>query len=143
MISKQCDNCGNTFDAIRPTRRWCSDSCGRRYRRQNPAGAPQPLRPLPTPADGDPGLLVAVQAELRAIGQLETPLGRLAELLAERLVGAGSPSGAAAVSRELSRVLASIRTHPAEADDPLDELRRRRDRKRGGITPTTERPASE
>ncbi|HPZ98783.1 MAG TPA: hypothetical protein PLT93_11635 [Phycisphaerae bacterium] len=143
MFSKQCESCGKAFDAVRPTRRWCTDSCGRRYRRQNPAGAPQPLRPVPTPTDGDIDLLGAVQAELRAIGKLDTVLGKLAENLAERLTAAGSPAGAAAVSRELSRVLASIHGHPAEADDPLDELRRRRDRKRGGITPTTERPAND
>ncbi|HQE16567.1 MAG TPA: hypothetical protein PLD01_16065 [Mycobacterium sp.] len=98
---------------------------------------------MPTPTDGDIDLLGAVQAELRAIGKLDTVLGKLAENLAERLTAAGSPAGAAAVSRELSRVLASIHGHPAEADDPLDELRRRRDRKRGGITPTTERPAND
>lgn len=133
MHSKQCESCGNTFDAIRPTRRWCSDSCGRRYRRQNPAGAPQPLRPVPTPTDGDIDLLGAVRAELGPL--IETPMGKLAENLAERLTGAGSPSGAAAISRELRNVLASIRSHPADADDPLDELRKRRDRKRG-IQPT-------
>lgn len=142
MYSKQCENCGTAFDALKPQRRWCSDACGRRYRRQNPAGVPQPLRPLPT-ADGDIGLVGAVQAELAALGQSDSALGRLAVNLAERLVGAGSPAGAAAVSRELSRVLASIRAHPAERADPLDELRNRRDRKRGGITPTTERPAND
>lgn len=139
MISKVCDGCGQRFEAIKPQRRWCSDSCGRRARRQNPAGAPQPLRPVPTPTDGGIDLLGAVRAELGPL--IETPMGKLAENLAERLTGAGSPSGAAAISRELRNVLASIRSHPADADDPLDELRNRRDRKRG-ITPT-ERPASE
>jgi hypothetical protein len=35
MFQKSCEGCGRRFEAQKASRRWCSDVCGRRTRRQN------------------------------------------------------------------------------------------------------------
>ncbi|MGV0628472.1 hypothetical protein [Mycobacteroides chelonae] len=75
----------------------------------------------------------AVFAELKKAGTSSTALGQLALLLADRLANtAGSDAGAAAISRELARTLtAALSNTKVTPADKLDELRKRRDAKRG------------
>lgn len=78
-------------------------------------------------------LVEAVERSLAAADALETIAGQAALVLAARM---GSPvetgSAVAALSRELSGlVAAAVRSAPVS--DPLDELRRRRDRKRRAV----------
>lgn len=51
MYQKRCVGCGNAFEAVKPNRKWCSDTCGKRTRRRtSPASQPPvPVRRV----DGD------------------------------------------------------------------------------------------
>ena len=52
MYQKQCQGCGKPFEALKPNRKWCSDTCGKRTRRRTP---PQPRGSIQqTPPAVDP-----------------------------------------------------------------------------------------
>lgn len=53
MYAKHCQGCGRPFEALKANRKWCSDTCGKRTRRQAP---PQPRVSIQrtTPAAEDP-----------------------------------------------------------------------------------------
>lgn len=79
----------------------------------------------------DHALVNAVRAELEAAGRLDSVLGQVALLLAARMCDYDTGSGTATVSTELRSVMAAALRDAPAAGDPIDELRRRRDRKRG------------
>jgi len=58
-------------------------------------------------------------------------LGQMALLFAERMCEFDTGSGTAALSKELRAVMAAAVQGAPAAADPVDELRARRDRKRG------------
>lgn len=75
----------------------------------------------------------ATTAELEAAGKLDTMLGQQALALARRM--SGEVTGVAALSKELSRVMAAaVANMPgagsAAVADEVDELRKRRNAKR-------------
>jgi hypothetical protein len=80
-------------------------------------------------------LVAATVRELEEAGRLWSVSGQQAVRLAE-LVGSSteSASGVAVASREFRAVLAAALDGVAHADDPVDELRRARDRKKRGVT---------
>jgi hypothetical protein len=49
VFSGFCEGCGPAFTASKRNRKWCSDVCGRRTRRQN-ARAGSPVTPVIPPA---------------------------------------------------------------------------------------------
>lgn len=73
-----------------------------------------------------------MRAELAELDRQDTPLGRTALALAARL-DAGQDSGAsmAALAKQLRETLSAATDGAKVAADPLDELRRRREAKRG------------
>jgi len=81
---------------------------------------------------GGSGLMAAVRRELDEAGRLESALGQAALELA-RNVGSPVNSGASVASlvKQLRETMADALKGAATADDALDELRKRRDRKRG------------
>jgi hypothetical protein len=141
QVTRICNVCGRPYEAPRSTSRFCGDTCRKRNLR-----APRPRlaevrgdtcrnrnlrapRPRPVaqvrPVAADHPLLDAVRAELEAAGRLDSALGQVALLLATRICGVyDTGSGTATMA-------AALRDAPAAAD-PVDELRRRRDPKRGG-----------
>lgn len=72
----------------------------------------------------------AVREELEAIGKAGTPAGTVALTLATRLDAGEDPGSAmAAMAKELRTTMAELaRTAPAQAD-PVDELKKRRQRR--------------
>ncbi len=45
LFQKDCEGCGRRFEAQKASRKWCSDVCGRRARRQNAwAASPDVIR---------------------------------------------------------------------------------------------------
>lgn len=78
-------------------------------------------------------VLGSVRKELDAIGKAETPSGAAALVLAARLDAGEDPGSAmAALAKELRATMLELtRTAPA-AKDPVDELRKRRDRRLSG-----------
>lgn len=74
----------------------------------------------------------AVSRELDEVGRLGTVGGQLAVLLAGRIAGRRETGSAtAALAKQLHLTMTEALGGVAVAADPLDEIRARRDRKRG------------
>lgn len=77
-------------------------------------------------------VLAATRAELVALGKLDSPLGAVALTLAARLDQGQDPGSAmAAMAKELRVTMAELGRTGQAAADPVDELRRRREERRG------------
>jgi hypothetical protein len=124
-MTRNCDQCGSAYKAQRSTSRFCSGPCRRRN-----GGRPAPPRPPAEPSEATKAFLAAVRAELEASGRLGTWQGQALLLLAEAMCTDQPPATLATLSAEFLRARrAAMEDVPAAADDPLDELKRRRDRK--------------
>ena len=124
-MRRTCEVCGRDFEAKRKDAKTCSATC--RSNKRN-------IAPPPRPDDGEGNSLVkATTAELEAAGKLDTMLGQQALALAKRM--STEVTGVAALSKELSRVMAAATavtpgSPSASAVDEVDELRKRRNAKR-------------
>ena len=96
-----CDVCGRPYEATRVSSRFCSGTCRKRNLR-----APRPRLAETSPAAEDYALPAATRAELEAAGRLDSMLGQVALLLAERMCEFDTGSGTAALSKELRAVMA-------------------------------------
>lgn len=121
-MTKTCDQCSTEFDAKSPTARFCSAKCRKTafMERQNTIGT-VPERPRTAVA--------AVQAELEAAGRSDSYLAAAAVALAERIDSSTAVMGFAALVKELRSTMDAATAGAQVAADPVDELRRRRDRK--------------
>ncbi len=131
-MQRDCDECGHCYTAQRASSRFCGDTCGKRAQRARAAGMPF----LAATSDGfeaPPSLLVeAVSRELDEVGRLGTVGGQLAVLLAHRVASRRETGSAtAALAKQLHLTMTEALGGVAKAADPLDEIRARRDRKRG------------
>jgi hypothetical protein len=75
----------------------------------------------------------AVRGALEAAGRLSAPLGQVVLVLARRLDAPDGESGSAlaSVAKQLTMTMTAATADVRPADDLLDELRIRRDRKLG------------
>jgi hypothetical protein len=143
-MKRKCNyaNCGRSYEAMRPTSKFCSSNC----RARNHQTAPRPVSSRPKKAapadtsigsaatsskDGEPNSLVtATRKELEAAGVADTMMGQQALRIAQQMSGFETAGGMAALSKELSRVMAeAVRTAPPLVADPVDELAKRREEK--------------
>lgn len=131
MALRSCDVCGRTYDAKRPSSRFCGATCRKRHQR-SPGVAAVPAPTVLAAAPG--GLHAATHAELEAADRLETALGAAALALASRVDSGSAEQGSAfaALVREHRAALAEALRGANPAANPLDELKARRDRKRAG-----------
>lgn len=132
-MHRSCDFCGVEYEAKRAASRFCSAVCRKRNQRApRQAAVAAPVR-LDLPPPGGSALTAATNAELEAAGRAESALGRAALLLAARLDASEREPGTAlaALIREHRAALAEAVRGAKAAADPVDELRARRDRKRG------------
>lgn len=128
-MERRCEACGEALErGRRASARFCSDRCRKRYTRG--ARAPQ-LTVVESTGPG--GVEQAAIAELEAVGRLGTFQGQLVVALARRMdeQDRDTGSGVAAVSRELRAARDAALADVSVEADPIDELRRRRDRKVG------------
>ena len=131
MAVGSCVTCGGPLPPLKRggRRRYC-ETCAPVKRNAPVAASPAPIKALPTPLDGK--VVAATLATLRSAGRDETVAGAAALALAE-ILDAGNQSGsaAAALVKELratmDEALAGVRT----TTSLVDELRARRDAKRG------------
>lgn len=130
-MQRTCEQCGVPFEARSRRARFCGTPCRMRanYDRTR-GGAPAPPAALRPTEPGQRRWLVlpVVEDHLAAAGLADSPQGRTALQLAERLdavTSAESPSAVAALARELSRTLDAIGRSAAVADNPLTRLRLR------------------
>lgn len=123
-VEVTCAGCGERFEAARSSARWCSNKC--RHRGARSTETDEPTEPT------DQSLVTAVRRELETNDAVDTFAGRLALQLAKRL-SSPDESGISSLSKELRTVMAAAlegRTPPAaEAEDEVDQARRRRDDK--------------
>lgn len=145
----KCATCGENFIAKRSTATYCSTPCRVRAHRTKPAPLPKVVQMATakkqaqgkgrgkSPPDEDPNapetVQAAVLAELTKAGCTGTVMGQAALVLARRLDHPTMDTGSAVSSlvKQLSATLEAALAGVAAVDDPVDELRRRRDQKLG------------
>lgn len=120
-MRRPCDVCRRPYEAVRANSRYCSDTCSKRARR----GAGQ----TDTPA----GVSVeqATRVALAEYERVDTWQGQTALALAKQL-DEGHDTGAAKaqLAKQLAASMEVALSGVAVVDDPLDELRTMRDRRR-------------
>lgn len=129
-MAKTCVSCGAPLPVQtgRGRRRTkcvgCSPSRGKAAQREAKAPTHQP--------NASAGLLAATKAELDAAGVASTSAGQSALLLAERIeFGENSGSAVAMMVRQLHDTMTRALAREAVAVDPVDDLRARREARRG------------
>lgn len=126
-MQRACDSCSVSYDAVRPSSRYCSSRCRGRASR---AGTSKPRVSVEAPI-ASTSTLVADQVR-RELGELiDSAAGQMALSLALRLDAAvDTGSAMAAVARELRSILTEMLGLTADAADPIDELKAARERRR-------------
>jgi hypothetical protein len=128
MRQLTCVRCGRAYEAKRSDSKFCGSTCKARQH-SRPVEAVSEVVDLPPAAPSR--LVVAVSAELEAAGRASTAKGLMALMLAEAFANPlNNGSQQAALMRELRACLEAALEGAKIADDPLDELRRRRALKR-------------
>lgn len=121
-----CAVCEAPFEAKRSTAKYCSSTCRTRARRRRAQADA-----APDPTDTTPDLLALpkqVHAELAQVGRLNTVAGQQALNVAYRMLSAGDTGSAiAALSRELSRLMALATVGTAQKKNVVDEVQAKRD----------------
>lgn len=134
MITKGCEFCSVQYRTSSPTSRFCSNKCRQAAHRQRNSEAvtPQQASVTAEPDDSPPPASTSksVRAQLEQAGRSETYLGQAAIALAERIDSSRSVMGFAALVKELRVTMDAALAGVKVAEDPIDELRARRDRKR-------------
>lgn len=137
-MTKSCAACGAAFEAKRPGAKYCGDRCRKRAQR-NPGLRAAPVTPAAVEEDGPAPagtcLADAARSELAAAGRVETAAGQVVLALARRIDAATAQemgSSLAALTKEFRAALTEAVADAVQAEDPVDELRAKRDSKRLG-----------
>lgn len=119
---KACEGCGKPVEKAKA--RFCSDACRKRVSRKVEVEPSQ----VPT------GVVRTVKRDLEKARTIDTPLGQMTLQLAERLENStfDTASAIAALAKELRLTLEAALAQQVRADDPMDELRARRERRHAG-----------
>ena len=131
-MDRLCDVCCVPYVAQRRTSRYCSGRCRVRASRAGLSGPGRPVRHVDLVSSGPSALVQAVTAELERVGRLDSVWGVMALSLARALSSSSYVSGAGvvALSRELTKVMDVATGDALSGPDLLDEVQRRRERKR-------------
>ena len=132
-MERACDSCRTRYTQKSPLSRYCSSRCAKRAQRTGLARSPQGAATIAKPPAVTQEVETAVRATLEDAGRLSTPLGQVALTLAHRLDNPSGDTGAglASLAKQLAATLAAVTADVRPADDLLNELRIRRDRKLG------------
>ena len=134
-MQRVCVVCSGPYEAVRPQAKYCGETCKKRAQREGIAASRRGSAAPASSAEANPvrpvtGLLDSVRAELEVLKKLNSVSGQHALEIAGRIASApGMNTGVAALSKELSRVLAEARATATVVADPVDELGKRRDAK--------------
>lgn len=136
MPQRACDHCGVAYEAKRKTSRFCGVNCRNRHARHPELAVLDGGSGSPTPGGGSPAstspTVDAVRRELAAVDRLDSIAGSAALQLAAALDSPTETGSAkASLARQLVATLEVAMKGVKVADDPLDELKRRRDQKQG------------
>lgn len=141
-MKRACTVCGSTYEAQRVTARYCSTRCRTRASRAGTSkkAGDQVVTQLPTsspanqPAQSHGTTYAATLSALETADRAQTPLGRAALILAERLDNSHRDTGSAvaSVSREwratLADALKGANAAKSAVEKHRDELAERRRR---------------
>ena len=132
-MQRACDSCRTLYTAKSPLSRYCSSRCAKRAQRTGLARSAQGAAMIAEPPAATQEVEAVVRLALKDAGRLSTPLGQVALALARRLDSPSGDTGAglASLAKQLAATLAAVTADVRPADDLLDELRARRDRKLG------------
>jgi hypothetical protein len=124
-MERNCDRCGNAYEAQRPTSKYCGSTCRARASRLPATADPPDAHDSPLVAAGP--VEAACRAELLAAHRIDAAAGRAALALAAR-IDAGNETGAglASLSKEFRAALTQALLNAKKAPDALDQLRARR-----------------
>ena len=127
---RPCDLCGTPYVAKTKRSKFCSDKC----RIRNHAGKPPIPAPRPVVIDVASGVTSETKAALESLGKLNTPEGQAALVLAAKIDAGIDPLSAInGAVKQLGDTLAGLRQQSTPVADPVDELRRQREKRRAGI----------
>ena len=135
-MKRDCAVCSRSFEYRRPEAKYCGPVCRNRASKSATTGAPLVTTPpkgaaMSKPAGpGSQDLVAAITAQLDGAGLLGSAVGHQALQLARRMGEYDTGGGLASLSRELRAVMSEAMRAGTAAEDPLDELRARRDAKR-------------
>lgn len=126
-MERSCDSCAATYDAKRPTSRFCSPKCRTRSAR----GQVVSITPA-APIDPSAGVTAATRSALATVDRESTLLGQSALALAAR-IDSQSDTGSALASlvKQLQATFEAATVNTATVVSALDELRLRREQRRG------------
>lgn len=115
---RSCRACGATLEGD-PRKRYCGDACRKRGSR---GATVTDIRQEPLT------VAAATHAALEQAGRLDSPAGSSAMVLAAKLDrGGDTGSAVAALVRELRATMVDALANAEVAEDPVDELRRKRE----------------
>jgi hypothetical protein len=142
MTTRECAQCGTRFDARRSDAKFCGPKCRQQnfqhaLRRPGPATERESaVSATPGSQSEDGGLIAAVEAKLRAAGQMQTPDGQAALGIAEHLCrGTISGTERASLTKALHDAMARTLAAAPDPDDPVAAIRRRVEAKRQSMRP--------
>lgn len=125
-MKRNCNSCGDEYEAKRPNSKYCGDTCRKRGSRSGDNVVELP----DSEPEVEPALLVATRQELEAIGAADSALGQQAIELARRMSHPKAMGlSVAPISKELRSIMAELLKQAPQASK-MDELRARRDAKR-------------
>ena len=129
-----CQVCEDTFEAKRATAKYCSGRC--RKRNQRAGGAKKAAERREASSSGVGSVAAATLLQLQEASRLHTPLGQAALALASRLDISQTDTGAgvASLAKQLEATLAAATADAEVVDDPIDELKAARERKRNAAS---------
>lgn len=127
-MTRTCAGCSSSFEG-RSDAKWCSEKCRKKAAR----GRVITLGGNPASPDAFTGRVHAQAVkDLTEAGRLDTVLGQACLVLAARIdQNADTGTALAGAIKQLEASMASALKGAAVAASPLDELRARRDAKRG------------
>lgn len=127
MARRACLACGESLEGTRQ-KKYCANNgvCKMRYHRGARAEPSEREQ-----GDGIQSTEAATMLELADAGRLGTPLGQAALVLARRIDRSHLDTGAgvASLAKQLQATLAAATADAEVEDDPVDEVRARRDAK--------------
>lgn len=130
-MKRPCDICGDTYEAKRPSSKYCSDTCRKRSSR-GAVKAPDltegdgDLIELPVSARGigQGPVESALRAELKTAERDGTALGQAALALARRVdIGRDTGAGLASLVKQLEATSKAATADVKSAVSPLDRMR--------------------
>lgn len=133
-VQRECDVCAHPFDAKTARAKYCGATCRSRKNRGAVPAANLPFAGSGVPSDDqgsdEPRLVKAVRTALESAGRLESFAGQQAMHLAEQMSSNKVAIGVAALNKELTATMDRALANTTKADDPVDEVKARRDAKR-------------